>query len=84
MTLKPFLSHNLYKCFLVLIAKMGRIKTRLVKALTHELLDIHGDKFTTSYDENKVKVTELTEIKSKKLRNIVAGYVTRMKKARAE
>lgn len=62
---------------------MGRIKTRLVKAITHSLLEEHRDSFSTNYEENKVKVAELVSVKSKKLRNIIAGYVTRMVKAQA-
>ena len=62
---------------------MGRIKTRLIKAVTHQLLEEHRDSFSTDYEENKVKIAELTDVKSKKLRNIIAGYVTRMIKAEA-
>jgi len=63
---------------------MGRIKTRLVKAVTQQLLEEHRDSFNTSYEENKLKVAELTDVKSKKLRNIIAGYITRMTKAEAK
>jgi small subunit ribosomal protein S17e len=62
---------------------MGRIKTRLVKAITHSLLEEYRDSFSTNYEENKVKVAELVSVKSKKLRNIIAGYVTRIIKAQA-
>ncbi len=62
---------------------MGRIKTRLVKAITHSMLEEHGDSFTTNYEENKVKVTQFVSVKSKKLRNIIAGYATRIVKAKA-
>ncbi|MBW2990946.1 30S ribosomal protein S17e [Candidatus Woesearchaeota archaeon] len=63
---------------------MGRIKTRLVKAITHQLLEEHRDSFSTDYEENKLKVAELTGVKSKKLRNIMAGYATRIIKAEAK
>jgi len=62
---------------------MGRIKTRLVKSITHSLLEQYGDSFSTSYEENKLKVAELVDVKSKKLRNIIAGFVTRLVKAKA-
>ncbi|MBN2052741.1 30S ribosomal protein S17e [Candidatus Woesearchaeota archaeon] len=62
---------------------MGRIKTRLVKSITHSLLEEHRDSFSANYEENKIKVAELVTVKSKKLRNIIAGYVTRMIKAQA-
>ena len=60
---------------------MGRIKTRLAKAVTQELLDEHSESFNTDYEENNKKVEELTTVKSKKLRNIIAGYLTRIMKA---
>ena len=60
---------------------MGRIKTRLVKAITHSVLEAHRDKFTTNYEENKLRVSELVNVRSKKLRNIIAGYATRIMKA---
>ena len=63
---------------------MGRIKTRLVKAITHQLLEEHRDSFNTNYEDNKLKVAELTGVKSKKLRNIIAGYTTRMIRAEAK
>jgi len=62
---------------------MGRIKTRLVKSITHSLLEEYGDRFSTNYEDNKTKVAELVDVKSKKLRNIIAGYVTRIIKAKA-
>ena len=59
---------------------MGRIKTTFVKQRTKELLAKHGDKFTTDFEENKKVTSENIEVKSKKLRNIIAGYMTRLKK----
>jgi len=60
---------------------MGRIKTRKVKSVTQDLLELHRDQFTGDFNENKLKVNELTNVKSKKLRNIIAGYATRIAKA---
>jgi small subunit ribosomal protein S17e len=57
---------------------MGRIKTRKVKAITMDLLEEHREQFTIDFGENKLKVSELTGVRSKKLRNIIAGYTTRL------
>ena len=57
---------------------MGRIKTRKVKAITMELLEQHRDHFGTDFNANKLKVNEFTGVSSKKLRNIIAGYATRL------
>jgi small subunit ribosomal protein S17e len=63
---------------------MGRIKTRKVKAITQDLLEAYPDRFSSDYAENKLKVNELTGVESKKLRNIIAGYVTRIVKSQSK
>ncbi len=60
---------------------MGRIKTKLIKRLTVSLLKLHADIFTKDFNENKPLVSKHLENYSKKLRNVVAGYVTRLKRA---
>jgi len=59
---------------------MGRIKTTFIKRKTRELFDSHREKFTIDFTGNKKIVDQLTNVSSKKLRNTVAGYVTRLKK----
>jgi small subunit ribosomal protein S17e len=61
---------------------MGRIKTALIKRITFKLLDNHEDKFGVDYEKNKQSVSETTNISSKKLRNIIAGYISRIVKSR--
>ena len=57
---------------------MGRIKTKLVNRITHELMQRHGDKLTNNFEKNKEIVNELVSTPSKKFRNIIAGYATRL------
>ena len=45
-----------------------------------DLLDEYPDAFSSSFEENKAKVSSLTTVESKKLRNIIAGYMTRLNK----
>lgn len=59
---------------------MGRIKTQLVKRLSFEVVKNHSDKLSKDFDENKQKVAEILEGASKKMRNVIAGYVTRLMK----
>jgi len=59
---------------------MGRIKTTFIKRKTKELLHLHGDKFTTDFEQNKKVTGQYTSGGSKKLRNVIAGYLTRLKK----
>jgi len=66
---------------------MGRIKSVPVKNLGDDLMASHGDKFTTDFDKNKKALDEVKKIKSKRTRNVVAGYITNqmqnVKKAKA-
>lgn len=59
---------------------MGRIKTKLIKALTNTVYDKYKDEFTTDFTENKKILDSVQDDASKKLRNTIAGYATRMKK----
>ena len=64
---------------------MGRIKTQLIKRLTFQLIKKHKDDFKPTFGENKPLVEQrLSGPLSKKLRNTIAGYVTRMMKTREE
>ena len=59
---------------------MGRIKTKLVKRASNELFKRHKEEFTESFEENKPIVEKFMDLKSKKFRNIIAGYLTRLVK----
>jgi small subunit ribosomal protein S17e len=63
---------------------MGRIKTRKIKAVTMDLMEEYGDSFSSNFDENKKKVSEFTGVESKKMRNVIAGYITRLNKAQTK
>ena len=52
----------------------------LVKRVTNELFDKHAEHFTTTFEENKAVVEKYADVPSKKIRNIIAGYATRLKK----
>ncbi len=62
---------------------MGRIKTTFVKRFGKEIFELHGDKFTADYSKNKAIVKQLAYVKSKKMLNIITGYVTSLKKQHA-
>jgi len=63
---------------------MGRIKTKLVKRVTEDIFEKYRAHIKPSYDENKQVVEQLAKFESKKLRNIVAGYLTRLYKNRED
>jgi small subunit ribosomal protein S17e len=57
---------------------MGSVKPSYIKNFAMELMKIHEGAFGTDFEENKLKVSEFTDIKNKTIRNRVAGYVTRV------
>jgi small subunit ribosomal protein S17e len=61
---------------------MGRIKTKLMKRYTFELLEKHEDVLSDEFVQNKLLVEKFTDVKCKKLRNIIAGFVTKRIKNR--
>ena len=57
---------------------MGNIRQINIKNIAIELLEKYPKEFIAGdFQHNKVKVAELTDVKSKLLRNRIAGYVTR-------
>jgi len=57
---------------------MGRIKTQLVKRTALKLMHLHPNLFKKDFSENKTLLTGVSEIYSKKLRNVIAGYLARL------
>ena len=60
---------------------MGRIKTQVNKRITEELMDKCHQDFGNDFAENKKVLASKLKISSKKLRNVVAGYATKLKKS---
>jgi small subunit ribosomal protein S17e len=57
---------------------LGKVRTVLVKRLSRELVERYSDNFSTDFDQNKEVVDELLTNTTKRLRNRIAGYVTRL------
>ncbi|MDD1701154.1 MAG: 30S ribosomal protein S17e [Methanoregula sp.] len=53
------------------------IKPSYIKNLGTELLAKQRDYFSSSFDENKLQLAKSAVIDSKRVRNRVAGYITR-------
>ena len=61
---------------------MGRVKSTAIKNLARDVLEEHGNRFSTDFEKNKKTIAEIRNIDSKKVRNVVAGYITKeMKRA---
>ena len=56
---------------------MGKVKTDQVKKAGKELMHRFPTKFNANFDENKKSVDSLTEGTTTRVRNQIAGYITR-------
>jgi small subunit ribosomal protein S17e len=57
---------------------MGQVKNLAIKNVARDLVEKYPDKFTTDYDKNKEEMDKLVTVESKKIRNMVAGYVVHL------
>jgi len=53
------------------------IKPSYIKSIGTELLVKQRENFSGSFDENKVQLSSSAVIESKRVRNRIAGYITR-------
>jgi small subunit ribosomal protein S17e len=60
---------------------MGRIRAGFVKRKGEKLIKVYGARFSSNFESNKKTVTELADVPTKKLRNLIAGYVTKKLKS---
>jgi len=58
--------------------EMGRVRQLYIKNTAKMLLERYRDKFTLDFDHNKRVVKELLNVESKRVRNRIAGYITRL------
>jgi len=56
---------------------MGKIKTTVIKRTAEKLIQNEDISFSEDFEENKKIVDGL--MPSKRMRNMVAGYITRLK-----
>jgi small subunit ribosomal protein S17e len=59
---------------------VGRVKTTLIKRISQTLIEKYPDMFTEDFEANKKIVNELLVVDSKKIKDQVAGYITRLKR----
>lgn len=59
---------------------MGRIKSRFVKASGEKIYRKGRSEFTEDFTKNKEIVVKYADIPSKKLKNTIVGYITRLAK----
>jgi len=54
---------------------VGQVKNMFIKNLTRGLIEKYPDKFTKDFEKNKKELDKIIELESKKVRNMVAGYL---------
>lgn len=60
---------------------MGRVKTLLVKRTSRKLIEKFPNKFSDNFEENNKILSEIPDLEmEKKIKNSVAGYITRLVK----
>ncbi len=57
---------------------MGKVRTELVKRISGELVEKYPRSFSQEFEQNKQFLREIGLDVSKKLRNRIAGYITRI------
>ncbi|MEM0010171.1 MAG: 30S ribosomal protein S17e [Candidatus Bathyarchaeia archaeon] len=57
---------------------MGNVRPEKIKRIARELLRRYPNKFTTNFEENKKILSSIALVPSSRLRNSVAGYITRL------
>ena len=59
------------------ICNLGKVKTEQIKRVGKELMARFPDKFSSNFDDNKHSVSSLTKGATTRVRNQIAGYITR-------
>ncbi|MBI2673178.1 30S ribosomal protein S17e [Candidatus Woesearchaeota archaeon] len=57
---------------------MGRVKTMMIKRSANKLLKEYKSSFNSDFNYNKNQVVKFADIRSKKIKNVLAGYITRL------
>jgi len=59
---------------------LGKIRPTYIKRIAEDLVRKFPDKFTNDFETNKKMVAELADVTTVKMRNRIAGYVTRTRR----
>jgi len=55
---------------------MGNVRSRAIKRIAKSIVVDFFDQLTTDFEQNKIRVMQVTNVTSKRTRNRIAGYVT--------
>ena len=54
---------------------MGQVKNVFIKNLAKSLIEKYPERFTKNFEKNKEELDKLVKTESKKIRNMIAGYL---------
>ena len=57
---------------------MGRVRNKTIKRASRKVVELYYSKLTLDFHTNKRLIDEVAEVQTKKLRNKIAGYTTRL------
>ena len=57
---------------------MGKVRPKLVKKAAKRLVRDNFEKFNKGFDKSKLAVSELLDVPSKRVRNMIAGTASRI------
>jgi small subunit ribosomal protein S17e len=57
---------------------LGKVRPEKVKKISRELVKRYPDQFSTDFEGNKKVLGSVLAVSSPKLRNLIAGYITRL------
>lgn len=57
---------------------MGNVRPEQIKKVARELINRYPDKFSTDFEQNKKFLEKVAQISTVKMRNRIAGYITRL------
>ncbi len=58
---------------------MGKVRIAAVKKISRQMVALYPDKFGKDYEANKKALAPLLDARTKRLRNRIVGYITRLK-----
>jgi small subunit ribosomal protein S17e len=63
---------------------MGSVKPSYIKNFAKDLLKAYEGSFSPDFEQNKLMVSEYTDIKNKNIRNRIAGYISNVQRQKVE
>lgn len=62
---------------------MGKVRPDFIKRIAKELIEREPKLYSEKFEDNKQILNQITEIRTKRLRNRIAGYITSLVKLKA-